>query len=354
MKYAFHASDAFNERFAEMLGRFTEEVRRVLGNNLVALLLGGGYGRGEGGVVTVDDVERPYNDLDFVLVVNTKSAVNWTALDQVSHRYEEELNVHVDFSRPLTRSDIQQWPHWLMWHDLINGYVVLEGEAGILEKNAPKFIQQSVPLIEASRLLLNRGAGLLWGMRVSRGVEEAPDGDFVRRNYYKCMLALGDALLIAYDKYTTAYQGRDKLVETLLETTPDLPAINLQEQYRRALRYKFSPDEFPEAPDAEAQGTMAIDWGAIFLHVEERRTGKHWQSLEEYTRWSGLRESEQHTPKKLLRNLVRNAQIGRCSWKYAREHLFRKLPQLLGLTNTRPSDWAKDSANFIYLWERFN
>ena len=337
-----------------MLVRFTEEVRRALGENLVALLLGGGYGRGEGGIVTVDGVEQPYNDLDFVLIVRNKSAVDWVALDAVSHCYEEALKIHVDFSRPLTLSDIQAWPHWLMWHDLINGYVVLAGEEGVLEKHAPKIIQQSVPLIEASRLLLNRGAGLLWGMRVGKGVEEAPDADFVRRTYYKCMLALGDALLIAYDQYTTAYRGRDKLVEMLVAGSPKLPAINLQEQYGRAMRYKFSPDEFSEVPDAAAQAAMASDWGAVFLHVEERRTGKGWESLEEYTRWTGLRELGQHTPKKLLRNLVRNAQIGRCSWRYPREHLFRNLPLLLGLTETEASDWAEESAYFIYLWERFN
>ena len=113
-----------------MLARFTKEVKAALGENLVALILGGGYGRGEGGLVVVDGIQQPYNDLDFVLIVQDKSRVDANALDGLSHRYEAELKIHVDFSRPLTPTDIQQWPHWLMWHDLINGYVVLAGEQG--------------------------------------------------------------------------------------------------------------------------------------------------------------------------------------------------------------------------------
>ena len=168
------------------------------------------------------------------------------------------------------------------------------------------------------------------------------------------MLALGDALLLTYDRYTTAYRGRDKLVAKLLAEIDDLPNINLADQYPKALEYKFTPDAFPQELDDEVQAAMADDWGTVFLHVEQKRTGKHWPSIDDYIQWSGIREAAQHTSKKLLRNVVRNAQIKRCTWKYPREHLFRTLPVLLGITDTPSKDWPKESAYFVYLWERFN
>ena len=57
--YARHASDAFNERMGEWLTGLAAAVRHSLGDNLVALILGGGYGRGEGGVLRVGSEERP-------------------------------------------------------------------------------------------------------------------------------------------------------------------------------------------------------------------------------------------------------------------------------------------------------
>src|SRR6266571_2140097 len=37
----------------------------VPGEKLEAILLGGGYGRGEGGVLKTESDDRPYNDLEF-------------------------------------------------------------------------------------------------------------------------------------------------------------------------------------------------------------------------------------------------------------------------------------------------
>ena len=95
--YARHASADFNARMQGWLTSLSGEVRQAMGENLIALVLGGGYGRGEGGVLRVSTepelegpgmggslkpshTERPYNDLDLVLVVRRKAGVPWEAL----------------------------------------------------------------------------------------------------------------------------------------------------------------------------------------------------------------------------------------------------------------------------------
>jgi hypothetical protein len=353
--YAREGSEEFNNRLHAVLLRIGVDVATAMGENLVALLLGGGYGRGEGGVLTTPGGELPYNDLDFTLVVKHKGATPWPSLKAISERYGDELKIHVDFSRPLTLKDIRNWPHWLMWYDLVHGHVVLYGEPDILRRHAPVSLLEPLPLIEAVRLLLNRGAGLLWALRVLKGLEKEQDKDFVRRNYYKCALALGDALLMAYGRYTSVYYGRDARLSSLREKHAEIAAFDLDALYREALRFKFKPADCPvEGFDEARLGQLAIRWGAIFLHVERMRTSHRWASLAAYTQWRGLREKDQHTPEKILRNLVRNREMGRWSWRYPREELYRQLPVLLSLTPGTILDWDAASASFLKTWDRFN
>ncbi|OGG44594.1 MAG: hypothetical protein A3F84_05545 [Candidatus Handelsmanbacteria bacterium RIFCSPLOWO2_12_FULL_64_10] len=355
MIYARQASAEFNARLDATLQRLAGDVKRVLGGNLIALVLGGGYGRGEGGVVRVDGVEQPYNDLDLILVVRRKKAVSQDVLGTICQDYEAELRIQVDFGRPLTLRDIQRWPHWLMWYDLLNGHIVLAGPPDVLRARAPSALQRPLPSIEATRLLLNRGAGLLWAMRVLRGVEDPPDSDFVRRNYFKCILALGDALLIAHGRFATPYRGRDLLLARLTADCAAVAALQVESLYRSALRFKFCPDELTDAPLSEGQlHALAERWGSVFLHVECLRIGRPWASLAEYAGWRGAREAGRNGPVRWLWNALWNRRWGAWSWQYPREHLYRQLPALLRLTGRPVADWPAEAARFLAVWRRFN
>jgi hypothetical protein len=353
--YAWHASQQFNANLREVLRQLTLDVQQALGDNLTALILGGGYGRGEGGIVRINGVEQPYNDLDFTLVVKHKRAVPQDLLAAVCKRYEAILKVQVDFSRPLTVKNIRRWPHWLMWYDLLNGHVVLTGPPDILSAHAPTLLQKPLPSIEATRLLLNRGAGLLWAMQVVQGLEPPPDLDFVRRNYYKCALALGDALLIVYQRFATPYHGRDLRLIELTQTVKEVAALQLESLYHTALRFKFRPDEVLDiAFDLERLQVLAERWGLVFLHVEQLRTNHPGFSLTDYVKWSGLREPVQQPGIKRLRNWIQNGRLGTWSWRYPREKLYRQLPILLGLTEIPVIDWLEETARFLKIWHRFN
>jgi hypothetical protein len=351
----YQPTPAFDRYMRWIVDRIGRAVAETLKDNLVALVLGGGYGRGEGGVVVIDNVEQPYNDLDFTLVVRRKSAVPADRLHAISRRYEEEIHIAVDFSRPLTIGDIRRWPAWLMWYDLLNGHIVARGRPDVLTAHAPDALNRPLPAIEATRLLLNRGAGLLWALRVVRGQEETPDPDFVRRNYFKCALALGDALLIAWARYATPYTGRDDRLRQLVREVEPLSTLPLAPLYREALLFKFRPDWTPDRPVPETDLlALAALWGRVCLLVEAHRTGRRWASMGDYAAWTGLREPAQHGPARWLRNLVHNRRAGRWSLTYPREGLYRQLPALLGLTGAAPDRWEDASRAFLEVWKRFN
>lgn len=357
MRYAQHASPDFNARLHQVLQRLAGDVRRILGPNLLALVLGGGYGRGEGGIVRRDGVELPYNDLDLALLVHRPLRVPRAALEGVCGRYARELDIHVDVTRPLTLRDVRRWPCHLMWSDLVQGHVILDGPSDVLRRNAPPALLGPVPPLEATKLLLNRGAGLLWSWRVRRGVEPSSDPDFVRRNYWKCALGLGDAVLIAHRRFSTPYRGRDLRLATLAGEHADVAALSLTDLYEDALRFKFCPDDLPLDPPTELQlAALARAWGAVLLLVERGRTGREFDSIEEYVRWDGLRDPAQSAPRSWPRNLVRNLALRRLSLHHPREALFRALPSLLH-ADARALEsvpWRVRGERFLQVWKHVN
>ena len=61
-------------RTCEMVGE--EVTKRVRAKRLQGVLLGGGYGRGEGGVLKIQEREEPYNDLEFYVLMRGNPRLN--------------------------------------------------------------------------------------------------------------------------------------------------------------------------------------------------------------------------------------------------------------------------------------
>ncbi len=353
-RYAHHGSNAFNQQLDDTLRAITLDTEAALGGNLVALILGGGYGRGEGGVEIVAGGERPYNDLDLALVVKTPSAVPQAVLARISAVYARQLGIHVDYSRPLTVTAICNWPPLLVWHDLLNGHQVLSGPADILTAHAPDAVKSHPPPIEALRLLLNRGAGLLWATRVLRFDEPEPDRGFIRRNAYKLALALGDALLLSHGRFATPYRGRDALLERLAEADDAVAALDLLPPYRDALTFKFSPHALAhQTVDANALASLAGQWARVLLLTEERRTGRTWPDIRAYAADPCIRENEMHHAREIPRNIARNLRVGRINWQHPRELLYRELSRLLARNPSEPG-WREGTNGVLRIWKRYN
>jgi hypothetical protein len=353
--YAFQASPEFNRQLDGVLAEIAAETARTLGDGLVALILGGGYGRGEGGIFLRDGREEPYNDLDLTLVVTDRNLPALRRLAPIEECYAARLGIHVDFSRPLTVEDIVHWPHWLMWQDLLNGHVVLHGPQDILTAHAPASLLAPLPPVEALRLLLNRGAGLLWARRVLLECEPEPDSDFVDRNYWKGALALGDAVLIASQRHQTAYRGRDVVFQQIADQDEAVRALDLEALYSRALEFKFSPHLFVD--EAQTTGSLlalAERWAQTLRLVESRRTGQTFDDLAGYMAWRGRREPELSTWRCVPKNVLRNLRLGQLSARYPREALYRRLPGLLCQAEPTGPAWPGSTARFLDIWGRYN
>ncbi len=223
---------------AEMLlKRVLSEIGETLSGTGLCVVLGGSYGRGDGGVRLDRENGILYNDLDFFVFARKKCDNAEKLLDEVAEKYEKELKVDVDFSRIMSVKDIKNNARRLMMQELKRGYRLAAGE-DLLEKYLPEFAPEALPFSEACRLLLNRGMGLLLaGAKISSG---STDTDFILRNIYKAILGAGDAMLIAGGKYSWKLAGRREMI-----VNSDLPDM-WKTLYCEAVDFKSSPHRQPK------------------------------------------------------------------------------------------------------------
>lgn len=268
------------------MDRVVEDAVRGIGAEVSALglpalggvVLGGGYGRGEGGVKTDPATGREglSNDLDFYVV--TTPGAGRADVERIDRRLGEvgrawggRVGIDVDFSPAKTPWRLRHDQARLMVQELVRGYADVAGRPGSeLFAGVERREASELPWEEAVRLLVNRGAGLLLAREAAEG-RERREGDFVPRNIAKCALGAGDARLIARRGYRWAAADRDAALGDPL--------------YSRALAWKFRPAAEAPCPWEEAREAWL---GAL---DEVRRAGRPRRSPVHAARWIARRRS---------------------------------------------------------------
>ena len=287
------------------VGREVEALRIP---RLAGVVLGGGYGRGEGGVrETGDGAQALFNDLDFFAITEEGASADeiaaiTAALEPVSKKWTDRLGLDVDFT-VRTPWRIKHDEDRLMIQELVRGYFDVAGCKGErLFAHIRLIDAMKVPWMEAARLLMNRGMGLLLAMEGmgngERGMGNGEQGmgngeqgmgngeqgmgngeegrgkreqgrEFVLRNINKCVLGAGDARLVARHDYRwKAAERGDAFGDAL---------------YRAAVEWKFLPRDEAVCSWETAQKS----WCEAFDEVMDagRSEGALSRSLWEGARW---------------------------------------------------------------------
>ena len=174
--------------------------------HLSAVVLGGSYGRGEGGCVRDrDGRSHPHNDLDFFVFTSgarkrEQRRIN-AALAEIGRRYARTLGIDVDFAPAREEKTLSCVSRTLMFQELRRGYRILYGTNAFL-KYLPRLPFEKLPAAETLRLLMNRGVGLL--LALQKSISSPGEEEFIRRNHAKAVLGCGDALLLASGRYSAS------------------------------------------------------------------------------------------------------------------------------------------------------
>ena len=120
--YCFDGSPQAEWRITTDQLKIAKAVRQVIpGSELVAMVLIGGYGRGEGGyVLDLNDVAAPYNDYDYFLIFQGVSRRHAQELCDAVPDLTDLVGVEVDFA-PLRREELPRLRPSLMLAEMAWG-----------------------------------------------------------------------------------------------------------------------------------------------------------------------------------------------------------------------------------------
>src|SRR2546427_12390323 len=101
-RFTIDGSDALEADLARICERVLGGVQALVpARQLEGLVLGGGYGRGEGGVLRAESGDQPYNDLEFYVFVRGNRLLNtWkyqSFFEEFAQGLSHEAGLHVEF-----------------------------------------------------------------------------------------------------------------------------------------------------------------------------------------------------------------------------------------------------------------
>lgn len=146
-----------------LLGHSLELMAREIGkmpecSGVRAVVLGGGYGRGEGGATPEGAL---CNDLDFFVIPHDGISADslQSAFRHLGRKWKELLSIDVDFFIVPAFQWLIRNEKTLMVQELLAGNRIIYGDSSVLS-GVPRLQWR-----EGARLLLNRGTGLLLSRR---------------------------------------------------------------------------------------------------------------------------------------------------------------------------------------------
>ncbi|MEM6910620.1 MAG: hypothetical protein AAF555_03470 [Verrucomicrobiota bacterium] len=313
-------------RLQDHFTRVRESLPSELFPLVEALVLGGGYGRGEGGVLESATGPKLYNDLDYFLFTSepeNEALLEWVRAMEREETAALEIDVEV---KCLPKSDVAEASSSMMFFDLVSGHHVVFGPEDYLAEAKSELRPGCIQLAEATRLLWNRGSGLYFS-RCRVGQREEPD--FVLRNHAKAKLAFGDAWLVLQSSYVASCQERGRRMAQVV-----LPEglESLRELHRQGVAFKISPQALGELDgwgrlEAENRALRAL-WQKVFLRVERERLGLELRDFRSYARAQhrlGHGAPLWKNPLLALRDRQKRGGHLRPVWDYPRGALYRAL-----------------------------
>jgi hypothetical protein len=239
--YTVDGGPDLDHKIDEQLRGVVESVaKRVPASEFRALILGGGYGRGEGGALETSRGLEPYNDYDLVLIHESKDVRRLAAeLSELGREQSRRCGIHVDVT-PIHRARLAALPAALTWFELARGHRVLAGAHDALEPISNRTLSEVHPT-EWGRLLFNRGAGLLFASWQLAGqtcsvVEDESFERFCTRQVAKAWLSLGDVWLADRGQYHPQVVERRKAWEAAGSVAPAWT-----DHYLAAVAFKLRP-----------------------------------------------------------------------------------------------------------------
>lgn len=234
--YTVRDDKNIDEVIAKDLALIVNRIREAL--PVRAILLGGGFGRGEGSVLITRDGIRPVNDYDIFIAVSDNDGFD---VKELSRDIATQVGIRSIDLIPIKYSDFQHLPATQLHYDLKYGGTLLWGD-NVLSQ-IPQYAEGYVDRRSGATLLLNRLVCALEAFS-EKFVDNGMNCDetfFLVHQTGKVISACVEALLIDKRKYHHSYLERRRIFETEFREWATLRRLNDQ-----ATEFKLMPSESPD------------------------------------------------------------------------------------------------------------
>lgn len=242
-KYTF----AYNAQIEVLLDSFMATLSKKISESSIAkyiefVVLGGGYGRGEGGILQAENTCKLYNDLDFfVLTCNNVSDSQLSEVDSffkvLSKELEKLVEIDVDFSKAVKVAYASERLDVMAWKEMALGANVIFGNKQKFKEIFTSKAKDKIILAsEMMKLAMNRISGLVFAFEKLHNTEILTnrDNDFIARNINKAILATGDIYLANKNTLPLLVAERLLLIERLNQ-------VQIAQNYKLAVEFKAFP-----------------------------------------------------------------------------------------------------------------
>lgn len=216
--------------------------------NPISIILIGGFGRGEGGIIYKNKKFIPINDYDIYVITSKKysdkliekmcekasESIDKKCIDFYDYsrdmKYDIEKTFYPDI-RVLTLSELKKLPPFLKYFELRNSIVIYGKD---IIKKIPDIQIKEIPSPEGFRFLMNRLSLMIMHFPYSAFKKlSQKDRERIINFNSKTALSCAEALLFYSKKFVPSYYKRAKILEKtfkkdfpeLFLKIPDLPKI---------------------------------------------------------------------------------------------------------------------------------
>lgn len=203
-----------------------------------AVVLLGGYGRGEGGVEVVNGAAQAHNNLDFLVITNGLPVMEqedlrrrlFESLTPLTEKYKIELDLSVTTAGKLKRSR-----SLVIWYDMRFGHKTILGDESFVP-SLTHFDVDRIPHWDVRNLLVNRGTLLVINDALLEKGLDADSRRQVIRHAMKAVAGYGDALLYFLGHFHWSYAEKQRR----MASRHDVPSA-FRALYDEALEFRFEP-----------------------------------------------------------------------------------------------------------------
>ncbi len=378
-RFTLDGSDQLERHLKRLCDRVMEGIQSCIADSKVeGVVLAGGYGRGEGGVLRLADRDFPYNDLEFYLFLKGNRLLNErkyaSSLEALGHRLSPLAGLDVEFkidSFPRLRGSRVT----MFSYDLVSRHRIIAGKADLFNRCEHHLDPRRIEAEEASHLLFNRCTGLLLAKeRLLQPRLSAEDLDFLGRNLAKAQMALGDAVLALRGQYHWSCLERQARLAQLDLPPPEPWFPALKGHHAAGVAFKLHPVRNRGPIEELGQMHQEVSGLAlkVWLWLESRRLNKSFSTPLQYATDAGHKCCGTAAWRNLLLNLRTfgtRAAADPLVLRYPRERLFsvlplmlagcesgaqnRELPRARRLLRASANDWAGLMMAYKQIWSVF-